>query len=205
MTGLGLFRPRRTPLHLAPAWLKMLGLAAFSVWAFRADGPAPTAVVAGLGLVFLVSTLPPLKATVRGAAVLSLFAALGGAYHWFFGDPSRGTEIALQAVAIMLAALAVNCSTSADDTLAVFLRLARPLRRWLPTSALGLMFSLTIRTIPEGARILAQSRAAARARGVSRSPRAIVLPTTLRAVGFALQVGDAITARGLADFDADRD
>lgn len=202
MTGLGMFRPRRTPLHVAPAWLKMLGLAVGGVVTFQLDGPKPTAVAAAIALVLLVSTLPPPRATFTGAATLAFFAALGGGYHWIFGDPGRGTEIALQAVAILLAALAVNCSTSADDTLSVFVRLARPLRRWIPTAAIGLMFSLTIRTIPEGARIVMESRSAARARGISRSPRAILLPTALRTVGFALQVGDAITARGLADFDA---
>jgi biotin transport system permease protein len=60
-----------------------------------------------------------------------------------------------------------------------------------------------VRTLPEGARILSQSRSAARARGFSRSPRAILVPTALRTVGFALSVGDAITARGLADFNVE--
>ncbi len=205
VTVLGLYRPRRTPLHLSPAWVKMLGLALGSVVAFRLDGPEPTAVAAAVALILLASTLPPPRATLRGAALLTLFAALGGAYHWFFGDPRRGAEIALQAIAILLAALAVNCSTSSDDTLSVFVRLARPLRRWLPTAAIGLMFSIALRSIPEGARILGESRSAARARGLSRSPRAILVPTAVRVVGFGLQVGEAITARGLADFDVDDD
>lgn len=205
VTALGLYRPRRTPLHLTPAWVKMLGLAVGSVVTFRLEGPAPTAVAAGAALLLLMSTLPPPRATFRGAALLIVFAGLGGAYHWLFGDPRRGAEITLQAIAILLAALAVNCSTSADDTLSVFIRLARPLRRWLPTAAIGLMFSLAIRSIPEGARILGESRAAARARGLSRNPRAILIPTAVRVVGFGLHVGDAITARGLADFDTDDD
>lgn len=203
MTVLGVYRPRRTPLHLAPAWAKILGLAIGSVVVFRLEGPGAKAVAAAIALTLLVSTLPPLRATVRGASALALLAALGGTYHWIFAEPRRGTEIALQAVAVLFAALAVNCSTSADATLDLFLRLARPLRRWVPTAALGVVFSLTIRSIPEGARILGESRSAARARGLGRNPRAIMLPTALRTVGFALQVGDAITARGLADFDGE--
>lgn len=198
-----MYRDRRTPLHRAPAWSKMLGLAVGAVVVFQLNGPVPMAIAATTALALLVSTLPTPRATLRGGTTLAVFAAFGGAYHWIFGDASRGTEIALRAVTIVLAALAVNTSTSADDTLNVFLRLARPVRRWLPTAAIGLMFSLVVRSIPEGARILSQSRSAARARGFSRSPRAILVPTALRTVGFALSVGDAITARGLADFNVE--
>ena len=200
-----MYRDRRTPLHRAPAWVKMLGLAVGAVLTFQLDGTVPMVVAAAIALALLISTLPPLRATIRGAGLLTVFAAFGGAYHWVFGDAQRGTEIALRAITILFAALAVNTSTSADDTLGVFLRLARPFRKWLPTAALGLMFSLVIRSIPEGARILAQSRSAARARGMSRNPRAVLIPTAVRTVGFALNVGDAITARGLADFQADEE
>ena len=200
-----MYRDRRTPLHRLPAWSKMLGLAVGAVVTFQLNGPESTAIAAAIALVLLISTLPPARATLKGASVLAVFAAFGGAYHWFFGDPRLGTEIALRAVTILLAALAVNTSTSADDTLSVFVHLARPVRRWLPAAALGLMFSLVIRSIPEGARILSQARSAARARGLERSPRAILVPTALRTVGFALNVGDAITARGLADFNVDDD
>lgn len=202
MIGIGLYRRRRTPLHLLPAWIKIVALAAFAITAFRLDGVAPALTGTAVALVLLISTLPPLTPTVKGGGFLVLMAGFAGTYHWLFGDPQRGTEIALTLASIAIAALALNSSTSMQDALDVFASLARPLRRWVPTEALGLMASIMLRSIPETARILTQTREAARARGVSRKPRAVIMPTTLRVVNYALATGDAITARGLAEADA---
>jgi biotin transport system permease protein len=44
-----------------------------------------------------------------------------------------------------------------------------------------------------------ESRDAARARGLDRDPRALVIPAAVRMVGHARATGDALAARGLGD------
>jgi biotin transport system permease protein len=86
-----------------------------------------------------------------------------------------------------------------EEVLDAISKLARPIRRVLPPETLGLMFAMTLRAIPEAARLLVEARTAARARGLERSPRAVLIPAATRSVGFALQLGQALHARGIAE------
>jgi biotin transport system permease protein len=61
------------------------------------------------------------------------------------------------------------------------------------------MFAIMLRAIPEIAGIMRQSRDAARARGVRRGPTSFMIPTATRTVGFALDLGAALHARGIGD------
>jgi biotin transport system permease protein len=147
----------------------------------------------------LVSALPPPAATLRGVVPVLVIAALTGAYQLRQGDTRLAVDLAADFVSLVCLALALTTSTPLDESMGLVSRAARPLRRWIPPEALALVFSLTLRAIPELTRILGESREAARARGLERSPRAMLIPSGVRAVGYAIDVGDAITARGLAD------
>lgn len=195
----GLYRPRRTPLHAMPAWLKVLGLACAAVALVVVRDPVVAlAALAGACLV-LASTRPAARPTLRTLGVVAVFAAFAGAYHWWRGDIRAGVDLAADFVTLVALALAVSTSTRVDESMALVSGAARPLRRWTPPEALGLVFGLAIRAIPEVSRVLDDARDAARARGVERDPRAILTPAAVRTVGYALAVGDAITARGLAE------
>jgi biotin transport system permease protein len=61
------------------------------------------------------------------------------------------------------------------------------------------MFAIMLRTIPQVSTIMQESRDAARARGIRRSPSALMIPTATRTVGFALDLGAALHARGIGD------
>ena len=154
-------------------------------------------MVAAIAL--LVSTLPPPAQTLRGVAPVIVLAAATGAYQLWQGDARLAVDLAADFVSLICLSLAVTTSTPLDESMGLVSAAARPLRRWIPPEALALVFSLTIRAIPELTRILAESRDAARSRGLDRSPRAMLVPAGVRTVGYALAVGDAITARGLAD------
>ncbi len=199
MIGVELYRPLRTPLHMLPAWLKLAGLASVALSVFRIHDVTTVGIMAAAALTLFISTRPPARLGLRTVVLLMAFAALGGAFHWIFGDPSRGTHIALTLATVMFTAVAVTASTSMDAMLQVFGLLLWPLRRWIPHTTLALAASLVVRTVPEVARILQESAVAARARGLQRNPRAIAIPSGIRVVHHALTVGDAITARGLAD------
>jgi biotin transport system permease protein len=79
-------------------------------------------------------------------------------------------------------------------------RALAPLRRvGVRPELVALALGLMIRTVPELARSAAEVRDAARARGLDREPRAVLVPAALRAVGRARATGDALAARGIAD------
>ena len=56
-----------------------------------------------------------------------------------------------------------------------------------------------ITSIPRISAIAAETRDAARARGLGRSPRAYLTPMAIRTVAHANLVGEALAARGLGD------
>jgi biotin transport system permease protein len=195
----GLYRERRTPLHRAPAWAKMLGLVLAAAWLAWCTVPAWSVASMVAAIALLVSTLPPPAQTLRGVAPVIVLAAATGAYQLWQGDARLAVDLAADFVSLICLSLAVTTSTPLDESMGLVSAAARPLRRWIPREALALVFSLTIRAIPELTRILAESRDAARSRGLARLPRAMLVPAGVRTVGYALAVGDAITARGLAD------
>ena len=58
---------------------------------------------------------------------------------------------------------------------------------------------LFLRSVPVLVHVVGEARYAARARGLDRSPRAVVVPAAVRMVGHARTTGDALAARGLGD------
>lgn len=195
----GLYRERRTPLHRAPAWAKMLGLVLAAAWLAWCTVPAWSVASTIVVIALLASTLPPPGPTLRGVTPVIVVAVATGAYQLWQGDARLAVDLAADFVSLICLSLALTTSTPLDESMGLVSAAARPLRRWIPPEALALVFSLTIRAIPELTRILAESRDAARSRGLDRSPRAMLVPAGVRTVGYALAVGDAITARGLAD------
>jgi biotin transport system permease protein len=199
LDGFGIYRPRRTPLHALPVWAKCLGLASAAVAVFLVRDPVWTLVALVASLVILVSALPSPHPTLRGLFPVALLAAFVGAYQWWRGDGSAAPELAADFLTLACLALAVTASTRLDDAAAFIGKAALPLKKVVPPDSVGLVFALTIRAIPEATTILSESRDAARARGLSRRPRATLVPAAVRTFGWALRVGEAITARGLAD------
>jgi biotin transport system permease protein len=195
----GLYRPRRTPLHAIPAWLKVLGLTCGAVALLLTRGSVAATIGLVSAIVLLISTLPPLRPTLRGLFPVVVMAVLMGGYQWFRGDRAGAAEFAADFLAISCLALALTTSTPLDEAMGLVAWAARPFRRIVPPEAVGLVFALTARAIPQITMILQDSADAARARGLGRSARATVVPATVRTFGWALDMGDAITARGLAE------
>jgi biotin transport system permease protein len=203
----GLYRPRHTPLHALPAWIKVIGLAGAAVGLVVMHGPFATAIWLVASIAVLASTLPPLHPTLRGLFPVAILSLVMGGYQWFRGDPTVAAEIAADFISISCCALALTTSTALDEAMGLVSKAARPIRKIIPQEAVGLVFALTVRAIPQITMILKDSADAARARGLGRSPRAMFVPATVRTFGWALAVGEAITARGLADpadYEAER-
>ena len=197
---LGLHHPGTSPLHRAPVALKLAALALLGVLVVVPVGP--TAAAAGMLGVLGVTALArvPWHRTTRGLLPVLLTAAALGAYQAWARGPALGAEVALDLLTLVLAGTLVTATTRADDLLAAVARAARPLRHvGLPPETVSLTVGLFLRTVPVLVQVAGEARDAARARGLERDPRAVVVPAAVRVVGHARTTGEALAARGLAD------
>ncbi len=199
MNFLGMYRPRHTPMHRFPALVKVAILFAWTVGTLIVSDPISAAGMAVAAILMLISVLPPFKATVKAMLGIIVISALASAYTAWRIDMAEAVDMATDLVGIFALSLAVTGSTPMGELLDLAASAARPFRRIMPPAIPGLMFAIVIRVIPEVAHIMAQSKQALRARGIERSLRGLLTPTATRTVGFALDLGQALHARGIAD------
>lgn len=201
---LGAYIPRIGPPHRLRPGLKLLGLFLFATAVIWVRG-APSSAIA-LGIAILVAIL----AGLRGRdlwRVLSRFLFVAVPLFvfqvWQQGW-DRGFEVVGDLFALILAASAVTASTSVEAMLDTVTWALSPLRRFgVDPDRVALTFSLMITAIPSILSIAQETRAAARARGLGRSPRALVVPLAIRTVAHAQLTGQALQARGIGEEDDD--
>ena len=197
---LGLYRPGRSVLHRTPAGAKLASLALLGAAVVVVRGPASALAALGLAVAAAAVGRLPVVRTLRTLAVVALTAALLGAYQWWARDWGAAVEVALDLVALVLAACVVTATTRADALLDVVTRLARPLRHvGLRPELVALATGMMLRSVPVLVTSTVEARDAARARGLGRSPRAVLVPATVRMVGHGLRTGEALAARGVVD------
>jgi biotin transport system permease protein len=196
----GAYVPGTSLLHRSPALVKVLLLAAFStvlaLW--RAPVPSTTgllvAVAAALG-----AGLPrslPLRVLRGMAPIVVVF----GTVQWWQNGWESAVGIIGGILAAVMAAAVVTATTTVDEMMRLVVVAARPLRvLGLSEERLALAFGLTLRMMPVFEHIAAQTREAARARGLERDRRALLVPLALRAVAHTQRTGEALAARGLGD------
>ncbi|PVU81241.1 energy-coupling factor transporter transmembrane protein EcfT (plasmid) [Cellulomonas sp. WB94] len=197
---LGLYRPGTTVLHRARPGAKLGGLATLGalVVVLRGPGSAAALLVAVLGAAAIGRL--PLWSTVRSTLPVLLTATLLGGYQWWARGWQVGAEVAVDLVTLVLAATVVTATTPADRMLDALGTAARPLRHvGLPPETVALAVGIMLRAIPALLETFTETRDAARARGLDRSPRALLVPAAVRTVARARATGDALAARGLAD------
>lgn len=197
---LGLYHPGHTLVHRAPVGVRLAVLAAVGVAVVVLRGP--WAALGLLGGVLAVAALArlPWRATLRGLAPVLLTAALLAGYQAWQRSWPLAVEVAADLVTVALAATVVTATTPADRLLDAVHRALRPLRRvGVDPDAVALATQLMLRAVPAVGEIAEQTRDAARARGLERSPRALLVPFAIRTVAHATAVGEALAARGLGD------
>lgn len=199
-TLLSLHHPGDTWVHRLPAGPKIGLLAAWGVLTVVTPGPwwALALLAAAVALAVGVR-LPPRALLAALRPLVLVVVVLGGFQVW-----QRGWGVAVSVVgdlvALVIAAVVFTATTPSDRVLDAVTRGMRPFRRLgVDPDRVALAFALTLRAVPGLLETARETRDAARARGLERDPRALLVPLALRTVARAYATGDALAARGLGD------
>ena len=197
---IGLYRPGRSPIHRVAAGLKLLALLVGTTALVLARSPA--AVLVGVLVVVLAAAtaaLPPEVLWQQLRPLRWFVVVLVPLQLWAGGW--RATVVSVGTLLVTVAAAAVvTLTTRVTAILDVVERLAAPLRRFgVDPERIALVLALTIRAVPVLASTLDEVRDARRARGLERSPRALLVPLVVRTLRHADRLGEALAARGVDD------
>ena len=197
---LGLYRAGDTWLHRLGPGPKAAGLAAVGIAVAVLTGPPATLGLLGLAVGLAVSARLPVRSTTRALLPVLVTALVVGAYQVWQRGPYVGIEVAADLVTLVLAATTLTATTRADRMLDSLSHALRPLHHvGVAPQTVALAVGLMLRAVPALVLTAGEVRDAARARGLERDPRALLVPTAIRAVGRARSTGEALTARGLGD------
>ena len=197
---LAAYVPDSSLIHRVPLWLKFLlvvgcGMASFLI----ADWAVSAVVLAMLCGLFLLSGAGPARLFRAVRPVLPVLLAIGAFQWWQLGAPTAA-RIVLNVLVCVVAASILTATTPVQALLDGVASLARPFRRFgADPERFALTIAIMLRSIPFVAGAYMDVRDSARARGLERNPRALVLPVFISTVAFARQTGEALAARGLGE------
>jgi biotin transport system permease protein len=199
-TPLGLYQHGTGPLHRLPAGAKLAGLALLAVVVVVARGPVAALGLLGVALVATAVARVHVRSLVRSLLPVLVTAALVAGYQWWQRGPAVAVEVAADLLTLVLAAGAVTATTPVDRMLDLLDRVLRPLSVvGIRPEVVSLAVALMLRTVPALLTTAHEVRDAARARGLDRSPRALLVPAAVRTVARARATGEALAARGIGD------
>jgi biotin transport system permease protein len=196
----GLHQPGDTILHRLPVGAKVLGLAGLSLAVVVVRDVRLAAVFLLVTLLLAVVARVPLRSVWRAARGVLLVAVVASTFQWWWYGAEKAVETFLDLLSLALAALALTATTTVNEMVDALARWARPLRvLGLDPDRVALTVALTVGALPGTIAIARETRDAARARGLDRSPRAYLSPFVIRVVARAHESGDALHARGIGD------
>ena len=196
----GSYVPGRSPVHRAPAGLK-LGLLAVGLLLLGLSR-SPLAIGVGAlvtAAVVLLARLGPriVWAQIRPVLLISCF--VGAVQVWLDGPVQAGVTVAWLLLAVLAAGL-VTVTTPMQDLLDAVVAALRPLRRFgVDPERVALVLGLAVRSVPVVAQLAREVTEARMARGAGRSVRAFAVPLVIRTVRHADRLGEALAARGVDD------
>ena len=199
-TLLGLYRPGTTALHRMSPGAKLLCLFVISIAITVVRGPESALVSLSLALVLVIWARMSLRVLLRALRPIIIVTVLLGAFQvWQRGWPVA-IEVVADLFALVIVASAMTATTPIDAMLDTIARAFGPLRRFgANPERIALAMALMLRSVPGLLEIASETRDAAKARGLERNPRALLVPMALRTVARAQATGDALAARGIGD------
>ncbi|MCE3294028.1 MAG: cobalt transporter [Arthrobacter sp.] len=196
--------PGTSLLHRTPLWLKFLVVVACGMASFLiVDWRLSVAVLGVMCALFLLSGagFGRLYRAVR--PLLPILLAIGLFQWWQLGAPVAA-RIVLNVLLCVVAASLLTATTPLQRLLDGVVSLARPFKRFgADPERFALTIAIMLRSIPFIAGAFADVRDSARARGLERNPRALILPVFITTVAYARHTGDALAARGLGEPEDD--
>ncbi|MGY1820856.1 energy-coupling factor transporter transmembrane component T family protein [Geodermatophilus sp. SYSU D00079] len=203
---LSLYVPGSSPVHRAPAGLKLAVLAALGVGLFVSSRLVVVAgaLAAVLAVGLLVARLPARALWGQVRPVWIWLAALF-VVHLLVTGPLAGAVAVLRLLALVLAAAVVTSTTRVTALVAVVEWLAGPLRVvGVRPARVGLVVAMTLRFIPLLAERAARIREAQAARGAERVRLGLLVPLVISVLQLAHTLSEALDARGADDAPARR-
>jgi biotin transport system permease protein len=196
----GAYRPGTTLLHRIPAGPKLGLLALFGIATVAVPGAWPAVGLLGVAIALALWVRMPLRRTVRALRPLLLVVVVVTAFQVWQQGWSTAIHVVAGLLASVLAALVFTATTAIDAMLDAITTGLGPFRRFgVNPERFALAFSLVLRAIPGILEIAQETHAAAKARGLERSPRALLVPMAIRTVAQAYETGAALHARGIGD------
>lgn len=197
---IGDYQPGTSVLHRLPVGAKLSGMVVLSVLAVALRGTATTGALLALALLACFVAGVRLARAVRALRGVLIGLVLLASYQAWQRGAEHAFVVVGALVAMLLLATAFTTTTSTEQLIDAITRWLEPFRRFgVNPELVALAFSLTIRGIPLTLEIASETRDAARARGLERSPRALLTPLVIRVVAHARATGDALHARGIAE------
>ncbi|MDR6987310.1 biotin transport system permease protein [Paenarthrobacter nitroguajacolicus] len=189
-------------IHRTPLWLKFLVVAACGAASFlMVDWVVSLSVLLVMCALFLLSGAGMRRLMKAVWMVAPIVSVIGLFQWWQLGGPTAA-RIVLNVLVCVIAASVLTATTPVQKLLDGVVALARPFRRFgADPERFALTIAVMLRSIPFIAGVFSDVRDSARARGLERNPRALVLPVFIATVGYARQTGDALAARGLGEPD----
>lgn len=192
--------PGDSLVHRAPLALKFLLVLACGLVSFViSDWRISAAVLAILTGLFLASGAG-VKRLWRAVRPLAPVLLVIGLFQWWqLGGPTAA-RIVLNILVCVAAASLLTATTPVQRLLDGVVQVSRPFARFgADPERFALTIGIMLRSIPFIAGTFADVRDSARARGLERNPRALVLPVFITSVAYARQTGEALAARGLGE------
>jgi len=192
--------PGTSLVHRAPLALKFLlvigcGLLSFLIVDWRISAGV-LALLCGL---FLATAAGARRLWHAVRPLAPVLLVIGLFQWWQLGGPTAG-RIVLNILVCVVAASLLTATTPIQRLLDGVVHLARPFKRFgADPERFALTIGIMLRSIPFIAGTFADVRDSARARGLERNPRALVLPVFITSVAYARQTGEALAARGLGE------
>jgi biotin transport system permease protein len=202
---LSLYVPGASPVHRAPAGLKLAVLAVLGVAVFTTARLELVAAALVLVLAAALAARLPIRVLTSQVRPLWIWLVALFGFHLLVTGPLVGAVAVLRLLTLVVAAAVVTATTRVTALVAVIERLASPLRVFgVRPARIGLVIAMTLRFIPLVADRAARIREAQAARGDDRLRLVLVVPLLVQVLQMATTVGEALDARGAGDVPARR-